>query len=521
MVIEGSASSPTRNSSKVANRWRVLVVDDDAHARRALEKLLVITGYAVSTASDGEEALVETRRSRPDVVLTDLRMPRMGGVELCARLHEIDEELPVIVMTARADMQSVLESLRQRAEDFLTKPIELDAVIWRVERAMARRTAKLGQEEVRRALNLRLVEQAEAETRLRAQLNALLENLSEGVVIAAPSGRVLMINDAARAILGLAEGELTLDALSSLETLDLEGRRLGLDQRPLVRALRGESFTDCEVVSVRPSGDRRRVSSTGASVSDRDGNVALAIVVLHDMTEQRHHEQQRAEYLALVSHDLRNPLGVVLMSLSLLNEQADDCSGPASHAFRAQLVHRAERNAKRIASMLEELTESTKLESNQIVLRLAACELRGAVDRVVDSIDDSGGRRMSVASDDTPPYVVQADAPQLERAIANLITNALKYSAKSASVSIRLAHEGGNVVLEVTDRGIGIVPESVSRLFEQYYRTEGGKASAGGLGLGLYIARMIVEAHGGRIDVVSELGRGSTFRLTLPSYVGA
>ena len=128
---------------------------------------------------------------------------------------------------------------------------------------------------------------------------------------------------------------------------------------------------------------------------------------------------------------------------------------------------------------------------------------------------------MSVASDDTPPYVVQADAPQLERAIANLITNALKYSAKSASVSIRLAHEGGNVVLEVTDRGIGIVSESVSRLFEQYYRTEGGKASAGGLGLGLYIARMIVEAHGGRIDVVSELGRGSTFRLTLPSYVGA
>jgi len=510
---------PTRDRGKAATRARVLLVDDDENALRALENLLRAEGFATSTAPDGEAALAEARRALPDVVLTDLHMPRMGGVELCTRLKEIDDDLPVIIMTAQGDMQSVIESLRERAEDFLTKPVECEAVLWRVERAVARRTAKLEHEEVRRALNERLVVHAEAETQQRAQLNALLENLSEGVVIADPSGRVVMINDAARSILGFRGGDPTVTALNSLEALDLAGRCLSNEQRPLVRALRGESFTDYEVVRVRPNGDRRRVLSTGTSVRDRDGKVALAIVVLRDMTEQRHIEQQRAEYFALISHDLRNPLNVVLMSLLLLKEPTDTKEGPSSRrAFRVQVAERAERNAKRMTAMLEEITESTSLESEGVAPRRVACDMRNVVDNVVDSMDDARARRVTVETDDAPLYVVHADAARLERVVANLVTNALKYSAEDAPVSVRLARKESDVVLEVIDRGIGIAPESVKRLFERYYRAPGGKARASGLGLGLYIARLIVEAHGGRIDVSSEVGKGSTFKLILPSH---
>jgi signal transduction histidine kinase len=258
--------------------------------------------------------------------------------------------------------------------------------------------------------------------------------------------------------------------------------------------------------------------STGTSVSDRYGNVALAIVVLRDMTEQRHLEQQRAECLALVSHDLRNPLGVVLMSLSLLKEPMATSEGPSSRAFRVQLAERGERNAKRMTTMLRELTESTSLESEGVALRREACELRSIVANVVDSMDEAGRRRTTVRTDDAPSYVVYADASRLERVVANFVTNALKYSADDAPVSVRLAREASDVVLEVNDRGIGIAPESVNRVFERYYRTPGGKARASGLGLGLYIARLIVEAHGGRIDVSSEVGKGSTFKLVLPSH---
>jgi len=508
----------TGGRGKTATRARVLVVDDDESARQALERLLRDEGFATACASDGEEALAEAGSVLPDVVLTDLHMPRMDGVELCTRLHEIDGDMPVIIMTAHADMQSVIESLREHAEDFLTKPVECEALLWRVERAMERRTARLEQERARRALNERLVRHAEVEAQQRAQLTALLENLREGVVVADPSGRVVVINDAARAILGFEERGLTVDALNSLEVLDLQGRRLSDGQRPLMRALRGEAFTDYEVVRVRPNGDRRRVMSTGTSVADRDGKVSLAVVVFRDVTELRLLERQRDEYLALVTHDLRNPLGTVVMALSLLKEPTGTNEGPSVLAFRANVAERAERNAKRIAGMLEELTESTSLESQGASLRRVACDLRSVVANAVDSIEDARARPITIETDDSTSYMLLADAPRLERVVANLLTNALKYSAEGAPVVARLARQGSDVVLEVIDRGIGIAPESIQHLFERYYRTPGGKARASGLGLGLYIARLVVEAHGGRIDVSSELGKGATFRLILPSH---
>jgi signal transduction histidine kinase len=179
------------------------------------------------------------------------------------------------------------------------------------------------------------------------------------------------------------------------------------------------------------------------------------------------------------------------------------------------LAERAERNVTRMGTMLDELTESTHLESQGLELRGVASDLRDIVVNAVDRLDDARGWRVSIVADDAP-HVVFADM-SLERVVANLLTNALKYSAEDAPVIARVANKGATVELEVIDRGIGIAAESVKMLFDRYYRTRPGKERARGLGLGLYIARLIVEAHGGRIDVMSEVGKGSTFRLTLPS----
>jgi PAS domain S-box-containing protein len=157
--------------------------------------------------------------------------------------------------------------LRAGAEDYLVKPLEYDVVLWRVERSIARRRAKVEQNELYRTLNERLVlssvreqEHAEAEARHSAQLNALLENLGEGVAICDGRGHVMMMNDAARTILGFGDGDLrSLDAFQSLEAHDLEGHPLPHEQRPLMRALKGEKFTDYEVLRIRPDGERRHL----------------------------------------------------------------------------------------------------------------------------------------------------------------------------------------------------------------------------------------------------------------------
>ena len=390
-----------------------------------------------------------------------------------------------------------------------------------MELAIARRAAKLEQEAIHRTLNERLVvssireqEHAETEAQQRAQLGALLENLKEGVLIANPSGRVLMTNDAARTILGFGDENLsTVAALDSPEAHDLEGRPLGREEHPLMRALRGEQFMDYEVLRARPNGERRRIVATGTSVRDDSGDVALAIVVFRDVTELRLLEQQRDEYVALISHDLRGPLNGILVFVDGMKRSMHQ------NGLAVNLAERAERNIMRMTGMLEELTEATTLESNDDALQRVACDLRELVAGVVDAMDDARARRITIDADDGSRYVILADASRLGRVLANLLTNALKYSAEDAPVRARFARMGSNIALDVIDRGIGIAPESAKMLFERYYRTTAGKARATGLGVGLYIARLIVEAHGGRIDVSSEVGRGSTFRLFLPSHV--
>jgi signal transduction histidine kinase len=132
-------------------------------------------------------------------------------------------------------------------------------------------------------------------------------------------------------------------------------------------------------------------------------------------------------------------------------------------------------------------------------------------------LGEGGTRRISVETDAAPSYLVHADPAQIERVLVNLLTNALKYSAEGAPVRVTLLRRGGSVQVEVIDCGIGIAPESLKPLFDRYYRAPAGKGRAKGLGLGLYIARMIVLAHGGQIDVSSEVGKGSVFRLELPA----
>jgi PAS domain S-box-containing protein len=425
-------------------------------------------------------------------------------------------------MTALSEMPSVVESLRVGAEDYLVKPLHADTVVWRVERAIARRIAKREQEEISRTLNERLVmssireqEHAEAEEKQRAQLGALLGNLSDGVAIADESGRILMINDAARAIWGFGDADVpTIGVLYSVEAHDLQGQLVPDERRPLLRALRGEKFVDDEMVLTRPNGERRRIVSTGTSVTNESGNVALAIVVYRDVTELRRLEQKHDEYLALISHDLRNPLGSIALFVHVLKESVTK----KGLTEELNIAERVERNVKRVVAMLEELTEATNLESRGVALERKVCDLLELTAGVVERMDDARARRITIETDDSSSYVVLADAARLERVIANLLTNALKYSAEGAPVTARLARRESSVELEVIDRGIGIASGSVRMLFDRYYRATAGKASASGLGLGLYIARLIVESHGGRIDVSSEVGKGSTFRLMLPSH---
>jgi signal transduction histidine kinase/DNA-binding response OmpR family regulator len=537
------AQAPARCEAKGAPA-RILFVDDDDATRCGVGALLREEGFLVDLATDGEQGLRIARERAPDVVVTDYRMPGMSGVDFCARLHEMDPDLPVILVTALRDPESVVLGMRAGAQDFLEKPLQPETVVATVLEALERRSArrlKRASERPARAsepvpdvrdqlarvarelrnVNERLVvssirerEQAEAESRERAQLAALLRNLNEGVLIAGADGRVRMVNAAARAALCEGDEPLeTLEDVASLNVRTIDGAPMPLSARPLARALSGEDFKDYEVLRAGAARSTRRLSTSGTSVKDADGRVALAIVVLRDITELRRLERQREEYATLVSHDLRTPLGSIhLLAATLVRGAASSREEITDAALRIQA------NVARMNGMVQEILEASQLESRTLDLRFEPCDLRTVVAGIVARLDDVRRRRVSLEAADAP-FAVSADVRRLERAITNLIANALKYSPEDAPVTVELARDGASVVLRVIDRGVGIAREELPRLFDRYYRAPGVKPIEG-LGLGLYITSLLVQAHGGRIDADSAPGKGSAFTLVLPADGG-
>ncbi|MHB1005894.1 MAG: sensor histidine kinase [Chloroflexota bacterium] len=258
-----------------------------------------------------------------------------------------------------------------------------------------------------------------------------------------------------------------------------------------------------------PDGSRRRFSLYCRQVAWKGTNGAL--VVLWDETELHRLQEAREDFIRAISHDLRQPLTVIgghaqLLPRYLRPDEADGRLLRGLEAIRA--------NSQRMATMIADLLESLRLDSGQLQLHLVPIDLQslgvGVVERMLGGEEC---RRVSV-QDSEPLPMVLADPEYLERVLVNLLGNALAYSAPESPVTLSLRRDATRAIVSVRDSGIGIPAKDIPLLFQRYYRTAIGRRPEG-LGLGLYIARLIVEAHGGRIWCESEVGRGSVFSFSL------
>ncbi len=367
--------------------------------------------------------------------------------------------------------------------------------------------AELGHALNRMALALReKVQTLEAE---RAEIAAILDRMVEGVIALDDRGRILLINPAARAIFTVGDGRD--EPVEGRPFLEVVRQKALFD---LVEACRaGASREQCqrEVELGPPINRTLRVHAVGVAFA-RQGTGA--VLVLHDITELRRLERVRAEFVANVSHELRTPLTSISGYLETLLDGALD---EPVHARR--FLETANTHAQRLRRLVDDLLQLSNVESGRVVLQVEPLELREVAAGLVAMFERQASQKnLSVLNEVPADLRARADRDRLAQILVNLVENAVKYTAEGGRITLSAApNRQGAVEVVVTDTGMGIPSTDLPRITERFYRVDKARSrELGGTGLGLAIVKHLVQAHGGNLQIESELGRGTTVRFTLP-----
>ena len=482
---------------------QILLVEDDSEKRCAAVRALARTGRAVIEAATGADALAVLRRGGDFVVLLALALPDMDGRDLLARITADHPDTPAVIVTGVDDVAVAIDAMQRGAWDYV------------VARADGSHLIHLPHVVARTLERLQLVRDR---NRYREEVEALaiaLRGTTDGVVILDPVGRIAFVNRALAqawrqpesAIVGRHLGDFVsmhgsqVDLGDVLAAIGARGRWSGELSTRAVEA--PERVWDVMLTPIRcPE------PAPGGLL----GHARTAVGIFRDVSEKYALEQLRADFLSMITHDIKAPLTVILGYTELLTEGE---SRPAD--MPPDILGHIRESGEKIHALVSNFLDVSRIEAGRLVLDRRLIDLGGVVAQAVDQHAWSARRKglaLSIESGRLPAVV--ADESQMERVVGNLVGNAIKYTPAGGVIQVTTGRHNGHVTVAVRDTGRGIPAHELPHLFEKYRRVR-DKHRTEGTGLGLFIAKTIVEAHGGQIRVESAPGTGSTFTVLLPA----
>jgi PAS domain S-box-containing protein len=361
---------------------------------------------------------------------------------------------------------------------------------------------------------------------VRLPFEAILGAIADGITVQGRAGELVWANDAAARLVGCRTADEMIrmpieELLGRFLILDEKGDRMPLDKLPGRLALQGIEPPETVVRYKNLLDDTTRWTSLRSRpVFGADGRVEMAINLFRDITEERtlrkkleEDARQRQDLLAVVSHDLKNPLTAILTSSTLLERGGS--GGPEGERVR-KLVDPIRRSAELMNRLIRDLLDLAAIEAGALVLDRREIDADGLIEEALEVLRPvAAGRSLHLTHAKASSTIwVRCDRNRVLQVLSNLIGNAIKYTPEGGTVSVRVVARGREeACFVVADTGIGISPEALPRVFERYWQAR--RIGFEGVGLGLSIAKGVVDAHGGRIWAESRPGHGSTFFFTL------
>jgi len=527
MSVEAAVEWP-----EIERPLRILVVDDDELDRRALRRCLQQCGIATAAdeAGSAEETLRRIGSSAYDCVLLDYYIPGVSGLALFQKIRDLAANLPVVIFTGRGDEDIAVELMKAGAADYLPK---------------ASLTAERLASSLRHTMELSraAVARRRAEEELRAEearFRTLANAIPQFAWMADASGARYWFNDRWYDYTGTRLEEVAGFGWRKLHHSDHADRVIHGMERCFAR---GEAWEDTHPLRGR-DGTYRWFLSRALPIRGEDGAIKSWLGTNTDITERKVAEAEREralaleqqarsaaeratrtrdEVLAIVAHDLRNPMNTILTAATMIAQTLDEQAKHGREVAQAQLVEdlkgydeAIQTSIKSMDRLICDVLDVSRIEAGSFGIRQAPVELRALIDETLKLLEPQGRAQditlsSAIAADLRP---LHGDRERLVQVLSNLLGNALKFTAPGGRISVRALNAESSVQISVEDSGSGIPVADLPHIFDRYWRPD--PASRTGAGLGLAICKGIIDAHGGRIWAESTLGQGTTIHFTVP-----
>jgi signal transduction histidine kinase len=516
---------------------KIIIVDDEADVLELCERILTVKGYQVKTAFDGYEAIEMAEKEHFNLLLTDIKMPGMDGLEIAQALKKSDQGLVCVIMTGYSTMDMVIDALKLGVDEFIMKPFGPDELSLVVTKALEKEELRkenfrlrsliplfelnqtlMGTVEVEEVLR-RLLEIAQKETNAdRARLYTFEADKITHFHTQTDSGENEQYRKACDK---LAQFIFEEDQQMTLTQQVSNGHHQALfeeleAQAIITTPLKSQNRNLGALILVREKDDFTPSDSEFLAVLSSQAGIALENARLFTEIQQAYKELQtlddmKSEFINIAAHELRTPLAILVGYATVLEEELEG----VHHLYLTNIM----RNALRLRSLIDDMLSLQYLESGMTSLSQDTVNLNEAIQEVIQDMALMAAEKNLELKihipDDFPEMTI--DRYKFELIIVNLIHNAIKFTPKDGQVTFRAILKGEQTTMSVHNTGSVIPPEEFGRVFDRFYQIESSLTRQhGGIGLGLSIVRGMIEICGGEIQVESEEEKGTTFTFNLP-----
>ncbi|MCM8832030.1 MAG: cell wall metabolism sensor histidine kinase WalK [Candidatus Omnitrophica bacterium] len=420
-----------------------------------------------------------------------------------------DFQIKDLATTIKEEIENLKSSSKQ-AQDVSTKLLEIfnREIEHRIDNARKEIIKKYENELAQKAKSEEIAwEKYKKVLSEKRQIDAVIHSIAEGLIVVDATGKVIMMNPAAEKLLGISKKDKVGKSIFE----DLKEEQL----IALTKHISDKEDKEIELVSTNDETKRILRAST-AVIENEEGKTVGMVSVLSDITKQKELDELKSKFVASVSHELRTPLIATEKSLSLFINEVKNQLSPA----QKELLEIAQRNIKKLTLLVNDILDFLKLEARKMELKKELVDIEKIIDVVMATFSVwARTKNISLEKKISPNFPkINADPVRIEQVLNNLVGNSLKFTPNNGTITIEGTYQKNKnfVQISVQDSGIGIPKEELPKLFQKFYQVSDGNSSVGGTGLGLTIAKDIVELHGGSIWVESQIQKGSKFTFTLP-----